>query len=99
MFPRRTAYKHSVTCLYDVYISVQCVHFADTYAMAAMALQCVKDSGAHVHNAAELDTALSKIKQKLLAGQRPDGHMGNEFSTGLAVQVRTFSFHENANNI
>lgn len=59
----------------------------DTYAMAAMALQCVKVSGAHVHNAAELDTALSKIKQKLLASQRPDGHMGNEFSTGLAVQA------------
>ncbi|GLD53989.1 transcobalamin-2-like protein [Lates japonicus] len=59
----------------------------DTYAMAGMALQCVKDSGTHVQNAAELDTALSKIKQKLLASSRTDGHIGNEFSTGLAVQA------------
>ncbi|XP_040897746.1 transcobalamin-2 [Toxotes jaculatrix] len=59
----------------------------DTYAMAGMALQCVKDSGSHVQNAAELDTALSKIKQKLLASRRADGHIGNEFSTGLAVQA------------
>ncbi|XP_023269196.1 transcobalamin-2-like [Seriola lalandi dorsalis] len=59
----------------------------DTNAMAGMALQCVKDAGSHVHNAAELDIALSKIKQKLLASRRPDGHIGNEFSTGLAVQA------------
>lgn len=56
--------------------------------MAGMALQCVKDSGCHMQNAAGLDTALSKIKQKLLASRRADGHIGNEFSTGLAVQVR-----------
>lgn len=55
--------------------------------MAGMALQCVKDSGSYAHNPAELDIALSKIKQKLLASRRTDGHMGNEFSTGLAVQV------------
>lgn len=55
--------------------------------MAGMALQCVKDSGFHVHNAADLDTALTKIRQKLLAAYRTDGHIGNEFSTGLAVQV------------
>ncbi|CAN9513207.1 unnamed protein product [Ophioblennius macclurei] len=59
----------------------------DTYAMAGMALQCVKDSGSHVQNAAELETAITMIKQKLLAAQRPDGHIGNEFSTGLAVQA------------
>ncbi|XP_071339052.1 transcobalamin-2 [Trachinotus anak] len=59
----------------------------DTYAMAAMALQCVKDAGSHVQNAAELDTALSKIKQKLFGSLRADGHIGNEFSTGLAVQA------------
>lgn len=59
----------------------------DTYAMAGMALQCVKDSGSYTHNAAELDLALNKIKQKLLASRRSDGHIGNEFSTGLAVQA------------
>ncbi|XP_059192771.1 transcobalamin-2 [Centropristis striata] len=59
----------------------------DTYAMAGMALQCVKEAGFHGQNAAELDTALNKIKQKLLAAQRSDGHIGNEFSTGLAVQA------------
>ncbi|XP_047185042.1 transcobalamin-2 [Scophthalmus maximus] len=59
----------------------------DTYAMAGMALQCVKDTGFHVQNAAELDTALSTIKQKLLASRRTDGHIGNEFSTGVAVQA------------
>ncbi|XP_035021955.1 transcobalamin-2 isoform X1 [Hippoglossus stenolepis] len=59
----------------------------DTYAMAGMALQCVKDAGFHVRNAAELNTALDKTKQKLLASRRADGHIGNEFSTGLAVQA------------
>ncbi|XP_076006917.1 transcobalamin-2 isoform X2 [Genypterus blacodes] len=59
----------------------------DSYAMAGMALQCVKDDGSHVHNPAELDTALSSIKLKLLAAGRADGHIGNEFSTGLAVQA------------
>lgn len=59
----------------------------DTYAMAGMGLQCVKHFGSHVHSEAELDAALSKIKQKLLASQRTDGHIGNEFSTGLAVQA------------
>ncbi|XP_072244023.1 transcobalamin-2 [Leuresthes tenuis] len=59
----------------------------DTYAMAGMALRCVKDSGSYVNSAAELDTALSKIKQKLLVSRRIDGHIGNEFSTGLAVQA------------
>ncbi|KAK2837249.1 hypothetical protein Q5P01_014461 [Channa striata] len=59
----------------------------DTYAMAGMALQCVKDSGSHVQNASELDTALAKIKENLLAAQRTDGHIGNEFSTGLAIQA------------
>lgn len=56
--------------------------------MAGMALQCVKDTGSHMQNAAGLNTALSKIKGKLLASRRTDGHIGNEFSTGLAVQVR-----------
>lgn len=67
----------------------------DTNAMAGMALQCVKDAGSHVQNAAELDAALSQIKQKLLASRRDDGHIGNEFSTGLAVQVYIFflEFH------
>uniref|UniRef100_A0A1A8K3I9 Transcobalamin II, like n=1 Tax=Nothobranchius kuhntae TaxID=321403 RepID=A0A1A8K3I9_NOTKU len=59
----------------------------DTHAMAGMALQCVKDSGFYSHNPAELDTSLEKIKQKLLESQRTDGHIGNEFSTGLAVQA------------
>ncbi|KAM9360250.1 transcobalamin-2 [Symphorus nematophorus] len=63
------------------------VESIDTYAMAGMALQCVKDAGTHVHNAAALDTALSTIKMKLLASRRLDGHLGNEFSTGLAVQA------------
>ena len=58
--------------------------------MAGMALQCVKDSDSYTHNTAELNTALSDIKQKLLASRRADGHIGNEFSTGLAVQVRVY---------
>ncbi|XP_056275271.1 transcobalamin-2 [Pseudoliparis swirei] len=59
----------------------------DTIAMAGLALQCLKESGSHVQNAAELNTALGKIKQKLLASRGTDGHIGNEFSTGLAVQA------------
>lgn len=65
--------------------------------MAGMALQCVKNAGLHVHNVAQLDAALTKIKQKLLAARRTDGHIGNEFSTGNAVQVRlplSLSLHE-----
>ncbi|KAL4646643.1 transcobalamin-2-like isoform X2 [Arapaima gigas] len=58
----------------------------DTLAMAGMALQCVKESGGGQDDA-RLQQALNTIKDKLLASQRPDGHMGNEFSTGLAVQA------------
>lgn len=59
----------------------------DTYAMAGMALQCVKDAGCNALIAAQVNTALIKVKQKLLASRRTDGHLGNEFSTGLAVQA------------
>ncbi|XP_011614010.1 transcobalamin-2 [Takifugu rubripes] len=59
----------------------------DTYAMAGMALQCVKNAGFHVHSATGLNAALAKIKQKLLASRKSGGHIGNEFSTGLAVQA------------
>lgn len=59
----------------------------DTYAMAGMALQCVKGSGSHMQNAADLDAALTKIQQTLLGARRDNGHIGNEFSTGLAVQA------------
>lgn len=55
-----------------------------------MALQCVKNAGFHVHSATGLNTALTKIKQKLLASRKPSGHIGNEFSTGLAVQVSIY---------
>ncbi|XP_041757039.1 transcobalamin-2 [Coregonus clupeaformis] len=58
----------------------------DTFAMAGMALQCLKEYDTQVQDAA-LDKALGVIKQKLLDSQRDDGHMGNEFSTGLAVQA------------
>ncbi|XP_064793261.1 transcobalamin-2-like [Oncorhynchus masou masou] len=58
----------------------------DTFAMAGMALQCLKESDTQEQDAA-LDKALDLIKLKLLDSQRADGHMGNEFSTGLAVQA------------
>lgn len=77
---------HIKLWLSDIFILISLA--VDTYAMAGMALQCVKDSGSHVHSAIELEAALSNIKQKLLASRRADGHIGNEFSTGLAVQVR-----------
>ncbi|XP_076126019.1 transcobalamin-2 [Alosa pseudoharengus] len=59
----------------------------DTYAMAGMALQCLKNAGSHVMDATQLEKALDTIKQRLLSSERADGHMGNEFSTGLAVQA------------
>ncbi|XP_024909487.1 transcobalamin-2-like isoform X2 [Cynoglossus semilaevis] len=59
----------------------------DTYALAGIALQCVEDSLFPVYNGTKLDTALSKIKGTILDSQRPDGHLGNEFSTGNAVQA------------
>ncbi|KAI5613343.1 transcobalamin-2 precursor [Silurus asotus] len=58
----------------------------DTLAMAGMALQCLKEGETQVKNK-ELEQALTTIKQKLLESQRADGHLGNEFSTGLAVQA------------
>ncbi len=61
---------------------------SDSHAMAGMALQCLKDERIAVKDTAELDKALATIKQRLLDSKRADGHMGNEFSTGLAVQVR-----------
>lgn len=64
----------------------------DTYAMAGMALQCVKD--ARVHEAHQLTPALRKIHQKLIAARRSDGHIGNQFSTGLAVQALLAMGHE-----
>ncbi|XP_037634933.1 transcobalamin-2 [Sebastes umbrosus] len=71
--------------------AVQHEHFthgdSDTYAMAGMALQCVKDAGCNALITAQVNTALSTVKQKLLASRRTDGHLGNEFSTGLAVQA------------
>ncbi|XP_067295050.1 transcobalamin-2 [Pseudorasbora parva] len=59
----------------------------DSHAMAGMALQCLKDEGTAVKDAAELDKALASIKKRLLDSKRADGHLGNEFSTGLAVQA------------
>lgn len=59
----------------------------DSYAMAGMALQCFKDAGGHVTDMTQLDNALATIKQTLQNSKRPDGHLGNEFSTGLAVQA------------
>ncbi|XP_052413358.1 transcobalamin-2 [Carassius gibelio] len=59
----------------------------DSHAVAGMALQCLKDEGIAVKDNAELDRALATIKQRLLDSKRADGHMGNEFSTGLAVQA------------
>lgn len=60
----------------------------DTVAMAGMALQCLKEAETPVKNKEELEKALVTIKQKILDSRRDDGHLGNEFSTGLAVQVR-----------
>lgn len=59
----------------------------DSHAMAGMALQCLKDEGTGFKDSEELDKALATIKQRLLDSKRADGHMGNEFSTGLAVQA------------
>lgn len=59
----------------------------DSYAMAALALQCLKEAGTSVRNEEELEKSLTTIKQKLLDSQRADGHLGNEFSTGLALQA------------
>ncbi|KAJ8385993.1 hypothetical protein AAFF_G00178140 [Aldrovandia affinis] len=59
----------------------------DTVAMAGMALQCLKESKVQLCGASLLQEPLRIVKQKLLGSKRADGHMGNEFSTGLAVQA------------
>lgn len=76
-----------VTTLYIFNVTSSIIP-SDSHAMAGMALQCLKDEGTAVKDAEELDRALATIKQRLLDSKRADGHMGNEFSTGLAVQVR-----------
>ncbi|XP_061116375.1 transcobalamin-2 [Conger conger] len=58
----------------------------DTLAMAGMALQCLKDSFPE-EDGTQLEGALRTVKKKLVDSRRPDGHLGNEFSTGLAVQA------------
>uniref|UniRef100_A0A3B1JVG0 Transcobalamin II n=1 Tax=Astyanax mexicanus TaxID=7994 RepID=A0A3B1JVG0_ASTMX len=40
-----------------------------------------------VRNEEDLEKSLTNIKQKLLDSQRADGHLGNQFSTGLVLQV------------
>lgn len=80
-----------------MFVCIVFVLSSDTYAMAGMALQCVNNTGFHTDNVSQLDAALTKIKEKLLAARRTDGHIGNEFSTGNAVQVRlplSLSLHE-----
>lgn len=62
--------------------------FPDTLAIAGIALQCLKEAETPVKNKKELEKALATIKQKIVDSERADGHLGNEFSTGLAVQVR-----------
>ncbi|XP_053509826.1 transcobalamin-2 [Ictalurus furcatus] len=59
----------------------------DTLAIAGIALQCLKEAETPVKNKKELDEALATIKQKIVDSERADGHLGNEFSTGLAVQA------------
>ncbi|XP_076846050.1 transcobalamin-2 isoform X2 [Brachyhypopomus gauderio] len=59
----------------------------DSLAMAGMALQCLKDARTPVISNTELENTLASIKITLLESVRADGHMGNEFSTGLAVQA------------
>ncbi|KAL6465209.1 hypothetical protein MHYP_G00253420 [Metynnis hypsauchen] len=59
----------------------------DSYAMAGMALQCLKEAGTPVRDEEQLNKALDTIKQKLQHSQQANGHIGNEFSTGLAVQA------------
>lgn len=58
----------------------------DSFSVAGLALQCVKEAGPQGTDSARLDRTLGTIRQKLLSARRADGHMGNEFSTGLAVQ-------------
>ncbi|XP_060763448.1 transcobalamin-2 [Neoarius graeffei] len=59
----------------------------DTVAVAGIALQCLKDADTPVINKEKLVNALVSIRKQLLDSQRADGHLGNEFSTGLAVQA------------
>lgn len=58
----------------------------DTLSMAAMALSCEKNAGLNTHNAAALDAAIKKIKDKLET-TRPDFHIGNEYSTPIAIMA------------
>ena len=54
--------------------------------MAGMALSCEKNAGFYTHNAAALDRAINKIKARLET-TRPDFHIGNQYSTPIAIMV------------
>ena len=54
--------------------------------MAGMALSCEKNAGFYPHHAAALGRAISKIKARLET-TRPDFHIGNQYSTPIAVMV------------
>ncbi|XP_030214329.1 transcobalamin-2 [Gadus morhua] len=58
----------------------------DTLAMAGMALSCEKNAGFYPHHAAALGRAISKIKARLET-TRPDFHIGNQYSTPIAVMA------------
>ncbi|KAK0138736.1 Transcobalamin-2 [Merluccius polli] len=58
----------------------------DTLAMAGMALSCEKNSGLYTHNVAALEAAITKIKDKLET-TKPDFHIGNKFSTPIAIMA------------
>ncbi|CAL8342932.1 unnamed protein product [Lota lota] len=58
----------------------------DTLSMAGMALSCEKNTGLYTHNAAALDNAINKIKDKLET-TRPDFHIGNKYSTPIAIMA------------
>ncbi|XP_063820360.1 transcobalamin-2 [Pseudophryne corroboree] len=59
----------------------------DTEAMAGLALLCVKKRSSYPRELIEeIKREVKNIKEKILASQRPEGQLGNIYSTPLAVQ-------------
>lgn len=78
---------HLITVVqHNTLADVDLVGSVDTMAMAGMALVCEKNAGFYTHNAAALDAALKKI-QDTLEIIRPDFHIGNKFSTPIAIMA------------
>ncbi|XP_068419304.1 transcobalamin-2 isoform X1 [Eschrichtius robustus] len=63
-------------------------HFpVDTLAMAGLAFSCLELSNLNPNQRNRITVALGRVQEKILKAQTPEGHIGNVYSTPLALQL------------